>query len=123
MIAADAARSVQTVADWKSARSPIPQPILTSLAERYGVSYLYLAGYCDDPQAMPPVDPKELPDKMSRVVLDLISRFHRPVSPTIAVQLCAVALHKLQEGCSEEELLGTVYKQLLTCERSSADLE
>ncbi|MES3674633.1 hypothetical protein QC589_01625 [Halomonas elongata] len=108
LIALDADVSAQYVSDWKSGRSPIPMATITRLAAKYQRSSAYLAGISDDPS---PRTPSERAD-MVRLVEDVLRRLNPSASPFLTVELCDMALGMLQDGESENAILGALYKRV-----------
>lgn len=112
LIALDADVSAQYVSDWKSGRSPIPMATITRLAAKYRRASAYLAGFSDDP------DPRTLSEHslqradMVRLVEDVLKRLNPSASPFLTVELCDMALGMLQDGESENAILGALYKRV-----------
>lgn len=126
LIGIDADQSPQYVSDWKSGRAPIPMATLAKLANLYGVSVGYLAGYTDDPTPRTPTDEASLRAKMVELVESVVTDLNPNASPTLVVELCDLALSLLQDKQPDEMVIGSLYKRMKQREleqagRASAD--
>lgn len=74
LIANDAARSNQTVSDWKSERSPVPRHVLNRLSALYGVTVAYLMDLTDNPNHDPFQSQDDLGPRMEEMVNNVLDR-------------------------------------------------
>lgn len=112
-IAEDVGRSSQTVADWKSGRSPVPKHAVTRLSEVYGVSAAYLLCLVDTPNPPPDLSQRVLRERMDEMVNQVIDRVNVEVPARAAIQMCDTALTGLLEGRDEAYIYGALFMQVM----------
>jgi transcriptional regulator with XRE-family HTH domain len=112
-IAKDAARSSQTVGDWKSGRSPIPKRVIERLAEHYGVSVAYLLCLSDTPEPRLDLSQKVVRERMNEMVNNVLDRLNVELPGKAVIPLCETALSGLVEGQTEACIYGAIFMQVM----------
>lgn len=107
-IAADADRASQTVGDWKHGRSPVPPSAIATLAKKYKVSALFLAGETDDPAQQKHIADADLKIASLEMVEEALARANGTdtLHPIQGAKLAMTAYEMIKAGQPRSMILG-----------------